>query len=43
MYTELIEKFRDKLCKRCDSSDLCHKKPHKMVKCGVFYLVTEDD
>ena len=30
-------------CKHCNSEELCHKKPNKMMKCGVFYLVTKDD
>lgn len=39
MYDHLVEKFRDKLCRNCDKQEMCHKKPSKMVKCGIFYLV----
>lgn len=43
MYQQLVEKFREKLCKTCDNGRMCHKKPSKMVKCGIFYLVTKND
>jgi len=43
MYQKLVENFRNKLCNHCDSYETCHKKPNKMIKCGVFYLVTKDD
>lgn len=43
MYHKLVEKFREKLCNHCETSKNCHKKPNKMVKCGIFHLVTKDD
>ena len=39
MNNELVKKFQEKICVTCNDKDKCRKKPHKMLKCGVLYLV----
>jgi hypothetical protein len=41
MYEKLVREFREKICTHCESNDKCQKKPNKMAKCGVLYLVSK--
>lgn len=42
MNKRLTEYFKENLCAICDDKK-CKKKPNRMIKCGVFYLVKYAD
>ncbi len=42
MNEELINKVKEKLCERCEDKNKCKQKPHKLMKCSVFYLVSKN-
>lgn len=39
MHTELVENFKNKVCTTCNERKVCRQKPHKIMKCGVMWLV----
>jgi len=40
MNQKLMKEFQDKICKMCEDKN-CKRKPSRMVKCGVLYLVSQ--
>ncbi len=42
MNEEIISKAKEKICRDCKDKDRCSKKPHKLQKCGVMYLVSKN-
>ena len=40
MNKELTDYFKENICERCEDKG-CKRKLHRMMKCGILYLVKE--